>query len=264
MKKKFFLFILIFFCINSITIGQFNIPKQPKKIYPVQDYAKILSKEQINKINKKLILYSKTTSTEILVTIIQDLHKEDPNLLANKWGEKWKIGNIYKNNGIVILLSINDKKISIQNGYGIEPYMTDFVTMKIIKKIKPILKNHLYYKAIDCSIEEIFKILKNKYHNTHNKNKKIFSVWFYIMSFIFVLFFIFLYKNRIIDSSFLNTLFIINFLFKNNNNNWENNNWENNNWENNNWENNNWENEDNFDGFGEGGNFGGGGSSSNW
>ncbi|BAR91946.1 TPM domain-containing protein [Blattabacterium cuenoti] len=239
------LIILIFFCSNLLK-GQFYIPEAPKKIYPVQDYAGILSKKQIEKLNQKLISYSKITSTEILVPIIQDLQGEDPNLLASKWGEKWKIGKIHKNNGIVILLSIHDKKISIQNGYGIEPYITDFLTMRIIKKIKPILKNHLYYKAIDSGTQEIFQILKNKYKK--KQSNKIFSIWnlFTHISSVFLIFLLFylFFMKKTTYASLFDTLFITNFLFRNKKYDHDH--------------------DENFDGFGGGGNFGGGGGSGNW
>ncbi|WP_341658516.1 TPM domain-containing protein [Blattabacterium cuenoti] len=245
MKKiiRFILIILIFFFSNLLK-GQFYIPEAPKKIYPVQDYAGILSKKQIEKLNQKLMSYSKITSTEILVSIIQDLKGEDPNLLASQWGEKWKIGKIHKNNGIIILLSIHDRKISIQNGYGIEPYITDFLTMKIIKKIKPLLRNHFYYEAIDSGTQEIFQILKKKYKK--KQSKKIFSIWnlfTHISSIflIFLLFYLFLMKKTT-DVPLFNTLLITNFLFKNKK----------------------YDHDENFDGFGGGGNFGGGGGSGNW
>ncbi|WP_185860882.1 TPM domain-containing protein [Blattabacterium cuenoti] len=237
------LIILIYFCSNLIQ-GQFYIPIAPKKIYPIQDYAGVLSKIEIDKLNQKLISYSKITSTEILVSIIQDLHGEDPNLLASQWGEKWKIGKFHKNNGIIILLSIHDRKISIQNGYGIEPYITDFLTKKIIKNIKPILKNNLYYQAIDNGTKEIFKILKNKYKKKQNK-KNIFTWNFNISIFfiMFLLFYLFFIKKKT-NVSLLNTLFLTNFLFRNQNS---------------------YHNQDeDFDSFGGGGNFGGGGSSSSW
>ncbi|WP_185869202.1 TPM domain-containing protein [Blattabacterium cuenoti] len=244
MRKIIQIIIIISFYINLVQ-GQFYLPDAPKKIYPVQDYAGVLSKIQIEKLNQKLVLYSKKTSTEILISIIQDLHGEDPNFLAAKWGERWKIGKFHKNNGIVILLSINDKKISIQNGYGLEPYLTDFLTKKIIKEINPMLKNHLYYQAIDFCTKKIFKTIDNKNYQK-KKKKKVFYGWnfFICMSFLFFVSFL-LYRKRIIDFPLLNTLFLTNFLFKNNNSN-------------------NHENDDNFDGFGGGGHFGGGGSSGTW
>ncbi|WP_185857485.1 TPM domain-containing protein [Blattabacterium cuenoti] len=248
MKKiiQYILIILIYFCSNLIK-GQFYVPEAPKKIYPVQDYAGVLSKKKIERLNQKLISYSKITSTEILVLIIQDLHGEDPNLLASQWGEKWRIGKLHKNNGIIILLSIRDRKISIQNGYGIEPYITDFLTIKILKTIKPLLKNNFYYQAIDHSTQEIFKILKNKYKYQKKQNHQIFYTWNLLtkISIFLILFFLFFLKKKT-DTSLLNTLFITNFLFRNRNHSHDH------------------DDDDNFDGFGGGGNFGGGGGSSNW
>ncbi|AGD98327.1 hypothetical protein BLBBOR_447 [Blattabacterium sp. (Blatta orientalis) str. Tarazona] len=227
---KFLLILLIF--TNLIQGKQLNIPDKPKKIYPVNDYAGVLSHIQIQKLNERLIQYSKKTSTEILISIVRDLYGEDPNFLASKWGNKWRIGKKYKNNGIIILLSINDKKISIQNGYGIEPYLTDFTTRRIIQKIKPFLKKNLYYEAIDISIKDIFKIMKNEYINKENK-KNHFSKWNLAFSIsVFFIIFFFLCK-KVIDPSSLNILFLTNILFKKKYS----------------------DNEDNFDGFGEGGNF---------
>jgi Beta-propeller domains of methanol dehydrogenase type len=250
MKKIIRLIILIFFCINCVDLvqGQFFIPNPPKKIYPIQDYTGVLSKEQIEKLNRKLILYSKITSTEILVPIIHDLHEEEANFIAYKWGEKWKIGKFHKNNGIIILLSIHDRKISIQNGYGIEPNVTDFLTMKIINNIKPMLKNNLYYQAIDNGTQEIFQILKKNHIKKHNE--KIFTSQNSLtnISIFLIMFFLFCFLSLIKTKniSLLNTFFLTNFLLKNKNFHNEN------------------EHDDHFDGFGGGGNFGGGGSSSSW
>ncbi|WP_238892352.1 TPM domain-containing protein [Blattabacterium cuenoti] len=156
--------VLFLFIISNFTIqAQNQIPNPPYKIYPIQDYAKILSEKERLLLNNKLISYYKKTSTEIIVIIIHNLHGEDPNIIANEWGQKWKIGKLYKNNGIVILISIDDKKISIQNGYGIEPYITDIITGNIIKKVNPYLKNRMYYQTINSIVNELSKFLKHHF-----------------------------------------------------------------------------------------------------
>ncbi|WP_238783807.1 TPM domain-containing protein [Blattabacterium cuenoti] len=264
-----FLFFL-FICTTNLVQGKFNIPEPTpgiKKIYPVQDYAGILSKTHRNTLNKKLFSYSKITSTEIVVCIIQNLHGEDPNLLACKWGDQWKIGKKHKDNGVMILLSIQDKKMSIQNGYGIEPYITDFSSKRIIQKTKPLLRRNLFYKALDFSTNEIFVLLKKKffnekekkklYLNIHNEKKyknHYFSLYFLLfpISVLLMTFFLSISKKNKIEiefySLFMNTI-LTDFLLKNQH-----------------LQNHN-ENEDNFDGFdgfGGGGLFGGGGSSDKW
>ncbi|WP_238784464.1 TPM domain-containing protein [Blattabacterium cuenoti] len=250
-----FFLVLLIFTSNSVK-GQFHhIPPPPKKISPIQDYAGVLSTTDIDSLNKKLISYSKITSTEILVSIVQDLYGEDPSILASKWGEKWHIGKKYKNNGIVLLLSVRDKKISIQNGYGIEPYITDLSTGQIIKKIKPQLQRGDFYQAIDFSTKEVFNILNNKFKNNNKYRKKKknnnFFLWTFLIPFsIFLVAFLLHRKNDLeFYSLLINPFFLTNFLFRNSHQKYEEE-----------------ENEDFFDddGFGGGGSFGGGGASDNW
>ncbi|WP_185873447.1 TPM domain-containing protein [Blattabacterium cuenoti] len=246
------LFTLLVFFINFISIipiiaGNFHIPNPPDKIYPIQDYAKVLSKKQIQNLNKNIISYSKKTSTEILVSIIKNTNQNDPNFIAQKWGEKWKIGKSKKNNGIVILLSIEEKKISIQNGYGIEPYITDILSNKIIHKIKPFLEKKMYYNSIDFCTKEIYKTLKNNFKKEKEKYyKKNFS-FIITMIFIVIIFIIMFILPRTYtrhEDLLFNIFIITNFLKSNNNNNIND--------------------DDFFEGFGHGGHFGGGGSDESW
>lgn len=189
-KIKFFLFYLLLSI--SILKAQFNIPEPPKKIYPVNDFAKKLTEEQIDFLNQKLIKYSHFTSIEILIIIIKSLNGEDPNFIGANWGEKWKIGQKGKNNGIVFLIDVKSKKLAIQTGYGIEPYLTDALSKRIIEKqIKPLIQEGNYYKAIDEGLTAIFKTLKNTYKNkniVHKKNN-LQNYIFYIISAVFIILF---------------------------------------------------------------------------
>ena len=64
--------------------------------------------------------------------IIASTEGEDINYLAANWGEKWGIGDAQKDNGILVLLAKEDRKIAIQNGKGVEYLMTDFQSKRII------------------------------------------------------------------------------------------------------------------------------------
>lgn len=173
--------------------AQFDIPQTPEKIYPVNDYAQVLSLEQRESLNEKLITYSNSTSTEIVLISIKNLNGEDPNLLAANWGEKWKIGQEKQDNGIIILLSVEDRKISIQNGRGIEPYLTDALSRRIIEnEFVPLLKQGDYYRAFDKGTDAIFQVLKGTYKNTKPSEED--SEWggllfFVLLLLLFLLFF---------------------------------------------------------------------------
>lgn len=190
--KPLYWMLLLLHSISSLW-AQFDIPKAPVKIDPVNDYAQVLNLEERKALNKKLIAYSSSTSTEIILITLENLNGEDPNLLAANWGAKWKIGQGKKDNGIVILLSVQDRRISIQNGRGIEAYLTDALSRRIIEnEFVPSLKKRNYYAAFDKGTDAVFQVLKGTYKNT--KSSKESSQWsglffFVLLLLLFLLFF---------------------------------------------------------------------------
>ena len=115
-KASFFLFFLSI----SLAWGQFNIPEKPQKETSVYDYVNLLSDSQSNALEQKLIRYSDSTSTQIVVAIISSTEGENINYLGAQWGQKWGIGQADKDNGVLVLLARNDRRIAINTGYGVE------------------------------------------------------------------------------------------------------------------------------------------------
>ncbi len=158
--NTFLLFIFNFI----LVLGQ--IPPKPNKIYPVIDYADMLSTSEEEFLNSKLINHYNNTSTEILIITINSLEGANENMVAAKIGEDWGIGEKEKDNGIVILVSKKDRKISIQNGYGTNIYLTAGIAKQIITNdITPYFKQGNYYNGIDNGINSIFQALAGKYND---------------------------------------------------------------------------------------------------
>ncbi|PQL91525.1 TPM domain-containing protein [Apibacter adventoris] len=160
------LFILCTFLFGFLSYAQteFKIPERPKIIYPVNDYAGILTTQQKQEINQKLISYSDSTSTEIIVCTIKTLDGDDINYVGAKWGTQWGIGQKDKNNGILLLIAVNDHKLAIQNGKGTEDAMTDLYSGIIINQyMVPYLKNNDFFGAINSGTDQIIKVLQGKF-----------------------------------------------------------------------------------------------------
>ena len=104
-SKFLFAIALLFFCETGL--AQFQIPPLPKEQTSVYDYVDLLSSAQKNNLEQKLIRYSDSTSTQIVVAIISSTEGEEINFLGAKWGHTWKIGQEKEDNGILILLAIN-------------------------------------------------------------------------------------------------------------------------------------------------------------
>ncbi len=166
LKKKLDKIILLFFAL--ITYDVLSIP-QP--IYPprlVNDFAGILNESQKATLEKVLVDYNDSTSTQILVITVSSLEGMDANLYAYKIGESWGVGQKGKNNGIVFLIKpkIKDSvgQVAISVGYGLEHVVTDALSKRIIEQvIIPYFKENDYYGGILAGTKAIMLASRGQY-----------------------------------------------------------------------------------------------------
>ena len=170
MKKILILFVFLF---GIVAQAQYQIPEKPSLQTSVYDYAKLLSDAEKTKLEEKLVRYSDTTSTQIVVIIIEDLNGDNIETLTPNWGHKWGIGQADKDNGIVILLSKKDRKIWISPGYGAEVQLVAGITGEIVRNvIIPEFKAGSYYNGLDKGADAIFKVLTGKYKGERKEKKE--------------------------------------------------------------------------------------------
>ena len=94
--------LLIAILFSSFSFSQFDIPDIPKEQTSVYDYVNLLSADQKSNLEQKLIRYSDTTSTQIVIAVINSTNGENINYLGAKWGQEWGIGQEKEDNGIFI------------------------------------------------------------------------------------------------------------------------------------------------------------------
>lgn len=163
--------LLAFLCV-SLAWGQFTIPEKPQKETSVYDYVNLLSPSQSNALEQKLIRYSDSTSTQIVVAIIGSTKGEDISYLGAQWGQKWGIGQADKDNGVLVLLAKDDRRIAINTGYGVEGALTDLMSKRIIESvIIPEFKKGDYYSGLDKGSDAIFKVLTGEFTEDRSLGK---------------------------------------------------------------------------------------------
>lgn len=169
---KFVLLTVILF--GNLTFAQFTIPKVPAEQTSVYDYADVLNSEEESKLKEKLIRYSDSTTTQIVVITIESLQGEDIGILTPKWGHAWGIGGSKQNdNGVIILLAKKERKIWISAGYGLEDRLTAGIGGEITRNIIiPEFKAGSYYKGLDKGTDALFDVFKGKYKGERKKAKK--------------------------------------------------------------------------------------------
>lgn len=172
--KGVFKFVLaaIALCFVSSAYAQVGcIPEKPSLQTSVYDYAGLLSAPQKQALERKLIAYSDTTSTQIVVAVTSDLCGGDIAMTAIEWGHKWGIGQKGKDNGVFILLSPKDRKIFIAVGYGLEGSLTDAMTRRIIEtRVIPEFKKGDYYAGLDAGVDAVFQVLTGQFRADAPKN----------------------------------------------------------------------------------------------
>ena len=169
-----FLKLFICFLFTQISFAQFTIPEKPSLQTSVYDYANVLNANEKAQLEEKLIKYSDSTSTQIVVITIESLKGEDIGILTPKWGHTWGIGGTAKNdNGVIILLAKAEHKIWISPGYGLEDRLTAGIGGEITRNIIiPEFKAGSYYKGLDKGTDALFDVFKGKYKATRKQNKK--------------------------------------------------------------------------------------------
>ena len=164
-------FAMIFATIQSY--GQFEIPEKPSFQTSVYDYAKILSDTEKTELEEKLVRYSDSTSSQIVVITIDDLKGEDINVVSTNWAQKWGFGDKGKDNGVLLLVSMADRKMSIRPGYGVEDRLIAGVCGEIIRKIiTPEFKNKNYFAGLDQGTDAIFEVLNGKFKGSRKSDEK--------------------------------------------------------------------------------------------
>ncbi len=168
--------ILTFFVcllVTQIGFAQFTIPKKPDFQTSVYDYANLLKPEEKTQLEEKLIRYSDSTSTQIVVATVPTINGEDIGLLTPKWAHEWGIGQAKEDNGVFILVAQKERKIWISPGYGLEDRLTAGIGGEITRNIIiPEFKAGSYYKGLDKGADALFDVFKGKYKGERKKNKK--------------------------------------------------------------------------------------------
>lgn len=192
-----------FLFITACTLTGFaqkEIPPRPGNQTSVYDAADVLTPEEEQSLERKLINYADTTSTQIVIATVESLNGEYIGLYAPKWAHEWGIGQAEEDNGLLILLSESDRKIWITTGYGLEEYLTDATTKDIIENIiLPEFRTNNYYGGLDNGTTAVFEVLNGTFKGSPVKptGGSGFPVSFLILGVFFLIFLVSLsQKNR--------------------------------------------------------------------
>lgn len=170
---KFFLLFLVSAFIGISTLQAQNVLARPNPPILVNDVAGILSPTEKATLENKLVAIDDSSSNQIAVVIIPTLDGYPIEEYATKLFRDWGIGNKKTNNGILLLIASNDKKVRIEVGYGLEGAIPDIIANNIIiNDIKPAFRAGAYFEGIDKATNDIAKAAIGEYKSARAKKNK--------------------------------------------------------------------------------------------
>ncbi len=163
------IFYLSFFLWSVFSWAQVSPYDVTKKDYVpekklVHDFGNILNAVEKSQLENKLVAYDDSTSVQILVVTFKNLEGYPIELLGNEIGEKWGVGQKDTHNGIVIVVSDEDRKVTLRGAYGIQAKMPPTIEKLIIdREMIPSFRNGNYYQGLDNTVNAIQKQLAGQY-----------------------------------------------------------------------------------------------------
>ena len=126
----------------------------------VTDLTATLSIEQASALENKLAEFERKKGSQIAVLMIPTTQPEDIAEYGIKVADLWQIGRNKVDDGIILIIAKDDRKLRLEVGYGLEGVVPDAVAKRIIAEtITPYFKNNDYAGGIDAGISQIIRLI---------------------------------------------------------------------------------------------------------
>jgi uncharacterized protein len=173
------------------------IPPKPAGYF--NDYAGVVSKEAARRFNEQLAQFERDTSNQIVVAVFPKMQSDSSiEDYTQRVAQAWGVGQKDRRNGAVLFVFIQDRKMHIQAGYGLEGALPDITAFDITEyQIKPRFRANAYEGGLAAGIDSIIKAIRGEYKGSGKTTRERsrdsgggrfpFLPFFFVMVFLFVL-----------------------------------------------------------------------------
>jgi uncharacterized protein len=170
LRKKLFLYFvatfvpvsMLFLSVGVVPVAALDIPPPPKT--RVTDLTGTLTAKQKDALERALAQVEEKTSNQLLVLMIPTLDGDNLEDFSIRLAEKWKPGQEGKDNGVILLVVKEDRKLRIEVGYGLEGALPDVLAGTIIRnEIAPRFRKGDYFGGIANGLRGIVAATMGEY-----------------------------------------------------------------------------------------------------
>ena len=140
----------------------------PKPAGYFNDYAGVVSKEAALRFNEQLAQFERETSNQVVVAVFPKMESDSSiEDYTQRVAQAWGVGQKDRRNGAVLFVFVQDRKMFVQVGYGLEGALPDATAFEITARhIKPQFRNNDYEGGLATGIDLILKAIRGEYKGT--------------------------------------------------------------------------------------------------
>jgi uncharacterized protein len=152
--------------LSSSAFAAERIPPKPDRYF--NDYANVVSPESALRFNEQLAQFERDSSTQVVVAVYRKMETDsDIADYTQRVAQSWGVGQKDKRNGAVLFVFVDDRKMFIQVGYGLEGVLPDITAFDITERhIKPRFKANDYEGGFAVGIDLMMKAIRGEYKGT--------------------------------------------------------------------------------------------------
>ena len=182
-----------FFLVYSCAFAAEVIPPKPAGYF--NDYAGVVSKAAAQRFNEQLAQFERDTSNQIVVAVFPKMQSDSSiEDYTRRVAQSWGVGQKDRRNGAVLFVFVQDRKMYIQVGYGLEGALPDITAFDITEyQIKPRFRANDYEGGLAIGIDSILKAVRGEYKGsgkTHaeRSGKSSGNIGFFVFLFVVIIF----------------------------------------------------------------------------
>ncbi|MBL7872983.1 MAG: TPM domain-containing protein [Cyclobacteriaceae bacterium] len=160
-----FHFLLVAVLFSITTFAQKAVPELWNM--RVHDEAHVLTQKTIDQLEKQLAHYEDSTSNQIAILIISTLDGDVLEEYSLRVAEAWRLGQKNKDNGVLLLIAVDDHKMRIEVGEGLEGVLTDALCNRIIRnEMAPAFRRADFDGGVTAAVNGITAAIGGEYSAT--------------------------------------------------------------------------------------------------
>ena len=140
--------------------AQVAVPELSRR---VTDLTATLSADQVAALESELAAFEAKKGSQIAVLIVPTTQPEDIAQFGIRVADQWKIGRKKIDDGVILIVAKDDRKLRIEVGYGLEGAIPDAIAKRVVAEtITPYFKAGDYYKGIDAGIQQLMRLIEGE------------------------------------------------------------------------------------------------------